>query len=104
MQYAGFKLFYSNDRDLRTKAAAFEPSCDKITYGWSGAGTTEMMTLQHVLESRIRCRWTSSINRRAAGAPGTHSARASLASASRASLTYGCSSGSGRRHASVTKR
>jgi hypothetical protein len=37
-------------------------------------------------------------------APGSHSLRASLASASRASMTYGCSSGSGRRDASVTKR
>ena len=30
MQYTGFKLFYKNDRDPRTKVAGFEPSCDRV--------------------------------------------------------------------------
>jgi hypothetical protein len=51
VQYAGFKLFYKNDRDPRTKAAGFVPSCDQVTYELVGCGDDGLMTPEQVIES-----------------------------------------------------
>jgi hypothetical protein len=51
VQYAGFKLFYKNDRDPRTKVAGFEPSCDQVTYELVGCGDDGLMTPEQVIES-----------------------------------------------------
>ena len=49
VQYTGFKLFYKNDRDPRTKAAGFEPSCDRVTYELVGCGDDGLMTPEQVI-------------------------------------------------------
>ena len=51
VQYAGFKLFYKNDRDPRTKAAGFTPSCDQVTYELVGCGDDGLMTPEQVIGS-----------------------------------------------------
>jgi hypothetical protein len=50
VQFAGFKLFYKNDRDPRTKAAGFTPSCDAVTYELVGCGDDGLMTPEQVIE------------------------------------------------------
>jgi hypothetical protein len=49
VQYAGFKLFYKNDRDPRTKVVGFEPSCDRVTYELVGCGDDGLMTPEQVI-------------------------------------------------------
>jgi hypothetical protein len=49
VQYAGFKLFYKNDRDPRTKVAGFEPSCDRVAYELVGCGDDGLMTPEQVI-------------------------------------------------------
>jgi hypothetical protein len=49
VQYTGFKLFYKNDRDPRTKAEGFEPSCDRVRYELVGCGDDGLMTPEQVL-------------------------------------------------------
>jgi hypothetical protein len=51
VQYAGFKLFYKNDRDPRTKLPGFEPSCDRMTYELVGCGDDGLMTPAQVIRS-----------------------------------------------------
>jgi hypothetical protein len=51
VQYTGFKLFYKNDRDPRTKVAGFEPSCDRVTYELVGCGDDGLMTPEQVIGS-----------------------------------------------------
>jgi hypothetical protein len=51
VQYAGFKLFYKNDRDPRTKRAGFSPSCDQVTYELVGCGDDGLMTPEQVISS-----------------------------------------------------
>jgi hypothetical protein len=51
VQYTGFKLFYKNDRDARTRAAGFEPSCDRVTYELVGCGDDGLMTPEQVIRS-----------------------------------------------------
>jgi hypothetical protein len=51
VQYTGFKLFYKNDRDQRTKAAGFEPSCDQVIYELVGCGDDGLMTPEQVVKS-----------------------------------------------------
>ena len=51
VQYTGFKLFYKNDRDQRTKAPGFEPSCDQVTYELVGCGDDGLMTPEQVVKS-----------------------------------------------------
>ncbi|CAN5774311.1 lipoprotein [soil metagenome] len=49
VQYTGFKLFYKNDRDSRTKAPDFEPGCDRVTYELVGCGDDGLMTPEQVI-------------------------------------------------------
>jgi hypothetical protein len=49
VQYTGFKLFYKNDRDPRTRVAGFEPSCDRLTYELVGCGDDGLMTPEQVI-------------------------------------------------------
>jgi hypothetical protein len=49
VQYTGFKLFYKNDRDSRTKAPGFEPSCDRVVYELVGCGDDGLMTPEQVI-------------------------------------------------------
>ncbi len=49
VQYAGFKLFYKNDRDPRTKTAGFEPSCGRVIYELVGCGDDGLMTPEQVI-------------------------------------------------------
>ena len=49
VQYTGFKLFYKNDRDPRTKAAGFEPSCGQELYELVGCGDDGLMTPEQVI-------------------------------------------------------
>ncbi len=51
VQYAGFKLFYKNDRDPRTKTAGFEPTCGPVTYELVGCGDDGLMTPEQVIGS-----------------------------------------------------
>jgi hypothetical protein len=51
VQYAGFKLFYRNDRDPRTKRPEFAPSCDQVTYELVGCGDDGLMTPEQVVKS-----------------------------------------------------
>jgi hypothetical protein len=50
VEYTGFKLFYKNDRDPRTKATGFEPSCDRVTYELVGCGDDGLMTPEQVIQ------------------------------------------------------
>jgi hypothetical protein len=49
VQYTGFKLFYKNDRDPRTKAEGFEPSCDRVRYELVGCSDDGLMTPEQVI-------------------------------------------------------
>ena len=49
VQFTGFKLFYKNDRDPRTRVPGFEPSCDRVTYELVGCGDDGLMTPEQVI-------------------------------------------------------
>jgi hypothetical protein len=49
VQYAGFKLFYKNDRDLRTRSPGFTPSCSAELYRSIGCGDDGLMTPEQVI-------------------------------------------------------
>ena len=49
VQYTGFKLFYKNDRDPRTKMPGFEPSCDPVMHELVGCGDDGLMTPEQVI-------------------------------------------------------
>ena len=53
VQYAGFKLFYKNDRDARTKAPDFQPSCPQVTYELVGCGDDGLMTPSQVVDGNL---------------------------------------------------
>ena len=49
VQYAGFKLFYKNDREPKARAPEYEPSCDRMTFEYVGCGDDGLMTPEQVL-------------------------------------------------------
>jgi hypothetical protein len=49
VQYAGFKLFYRNDRDPKARAPDYEPSCDRVTFELVGCGDDGLMTPEQVI-------------------------------------------------------
>ena len=51
VQYAGFKLFYKNDRDPKARVPGYEPSCDRVTFELVGCGDDGLMTPEQVLGS-----------------------------------------------------
>ena len=50
VQYAGFKLFFKNDRDARTRRPDFVPSCPRSVYESVGCGDDGLMTPAQVLQ------------------------------------------------------
>ena len=51
VQYAGFKLFYKNDRDPKARAPGYVPSCDRVTFELVGCGDDGLMTPEQVVSS-----------------------------------------------------
>ncbi len=49
VQYAGFKLFYRNDRDPKARAPGYVPSCDRVTFELVGCGDDGLMTPEQVI-------------------------------------------------------
>jgi hypothetical protein len=49
VQYAGFKLFYKNDRDTKARAPGYVPSCDRVTFELVGCGDDGLMTPEQVI-------------------------------------------------------
>ncbi|MCC2672842.1 MAG: hypothetical protein K0Q72_5314, partial [Armatimonadetes bacterium] len=49
VQFAGFKLFYKNDRQPRARAPGYEPSCDRVTFELVGCGDDGLMTPEQVI-------------------------------------------------------
>ena len=50
VEYTGFKLFYKNDRDERTRRPGFTPSCAAAVYETVGCGDDGLMTPAQVLK------------------------------------------------------
>jgi hypothetical protein len=50
VEYTGFKLFYKNDRDPRTRRPDFTPSCSVDVYETVGCGDDGLMTPEQVLK------------------------------------------------------
>jgi hypothetical protein len=49
VQFAGFKLFYKNDRQPRARAPGYVPSCDRVTFELVGCGDDGLMTPEQVI-------------------------------------------------------
>lgn len=49
VQYAGFKLFYKNDRQPRARTPEYVPSCDRVTFELVGCGDDGLMTPEQVV-------------------------------------------------------
>jgi hypothetical protein len=51
VEYAGFKLFYKNDREKKARLPEYEPSCDRVTFELVGCGDDGLMTPGQVITS-----------------------------------------------------
>ncbi len=49
VQYAGFKIFYKNDRTPRARSQGYEPSCPEAVFWSVGCGDDGLMTPEQVL-------------------------------------------------------
>lgn len=49
VQYAGFKIFYKNDRTPRARSPGYEPSCPEAVFRSVGCGDDGLMTPEQVL-------------------------------------------------------